>query len=161
MKKIGDIKAGKSEIIGAAGEYFVMAELLRQGWIAGLTPRGARDFDIIATRDGKTIHIRVKTKTANSKLFRWNLRKDDKVFRVPIGKDDFCVLVDIGGVAPNYYVIPTPKVETELQKIRSEWLAGKATRNASNRVIAFELVRDSDWLSKFTGWAALPKAISN
>jgi hypothetical protein len=151
----GDIKAGKSAIIGASGEYFVMAELLRQGWLAGLTPRGARDFDIIATKDGTTIHVRVKTKTADSKLFRWNLREDGSVFRAPIGENDFCVLADIGGPAPEYYVIPTPEVEVQLQRIRREWLAGKATRNATNRVIAFEIERDKGLLSKFKNWAAL------
>ena len=85
----GDIKAGKSTIIGAAGEYFVMAELLRRGWVAGLTPRGAPDFDIVATKDGWTIYVRVKTKTADAKLFRWNLRSDHKVFRDPISESDF------------------------------------------------------------------------
>ncbi len=145
----GDIKAGKSTLIGAAGEYFVMAELLRQGWIAGLTPRGTPDFDIVATKDGLAIHVRVKTKTADSKLFRWNLRQDGRVFRAPIGQDDFCVLVDIGGVAPEYYAIPTALVEDKLQEIRRNWLAEKSTRSPNNRVIAFEFGRDDDWLSKF------------
>jgi hypothetical protein len=143
----GDVKAGRSTLIGAAGEYFAMGELLRRGWLAGLTPRGARDFDIVATKDGLTIHVRVKTKTADSKLFRWNLREDGRVFRTPIRDADFCVLVDIGGAAPEYYVILTPQVEHQLQKIRSDWLAGKATRSATNRVIAFEFGRDDDWLS--------------
>ncbi len=159
----GDIKAGKSAIIGSAGEYFVMAELLRQGWLAGLTPRGARDFDIVATKDGETIHVRVKTKTADSKLFRWNLREDGRVFRTPIGENDFCVLVDIGRPAPEYYVIRTPLVEAQLQEIRRKWLAGKATRSAKNRVIAFELGRDDDdsFLSKFKNWAVLLRSVPN
>jgi hypothetical protein len=53
----GDIKAGKGSIVGSAGEYFVMAELLKRGWLAGLTPRGAPDFDIVATKEDKTIHV--------------------------------------------------------------------------------------------------------
>jgi hypothetical protein len=88
----GDIKAGKSSIIGSAGEYFVMAELLKRGWLAGLTPRGAPDFDIVATKEDTTIQVRVKTKTADSRLFRWNRLKDGKVFRAPIRESDFCVL---------------------------------------------------------------------
>lgn len=157
----GDIKAGKGALIGAAGEYFVMGELLRQGWLAGLTPRGARDFDIVATKDGQTIHVRVKTKTADATIFRWNLREDDTVFRAPIGKDDFSVLVDIGGPTQEYYVIPTHRVECELQRIRSDWLAGKATRRKSNRVIALELDRDKEFLSEFKNWAALPRSATN
>jgi hypothetical protein len=98
----GDVKAGRSAVIGAAGEYFTMGELLRRGWLAGLTPRGARDFDIIATKEDRTIHVRVKTKTADSELFRWNRREDGSVFKAPIGEDDFCVLVDLGPPAPEY-----------------------------------------------------------
>jgi hypothetical protein len=122
----GDIKAGNSAIIGAAGEYFVMAELLKRGRLAGLAPRGTRDFDIIATKSGSTIHVRVKTKTADSKLFRWNRRLDDRVFRVPLSEKDFCVLVDIGGESPTYFVIPTELVEGKLQQNWDEWRRGKA-----------------------------------
>jgi hypothetical protein len=103
----GDIKADKGSIVGSAGEYFVMAELLKRGWLAGLTPRGAPDLDIVAPKEDKTIHVRVKTKTADSRLFRGNRLRDGKVFRAPLRESDFCVLVDIGGAAPEYYVIPT------------------------------------------------------
>ncbi|MGO9604145.1 MAG: hypothetical protein ACLQAT_12225 [Candidatus Binataceae bacterium] len=155
----GDIKAGKGAIVGSAGEYFAMAELLRKGWLAGLTPRGTRDYDIIATKDAQTIHVRVKTKTADSKLFRWNLRQDGRVFRTPIGENDFCILVDIGGATPEYFLIPTPRVEVELQQIRSNWLAEKATRNPTNRVIAFELGRHDRFLSEFkNNWSLLPSS---
>jgi hypothetical protein len=108
----------------------------------------------IATKDSQTIHVRVRTKTSDSKLFRWNLRKDGRVFREAIGADDFCVLVDIGGKSPVYYVIPTVEVESQLQNIRRDWLAGKATRPA-NRVIAFEYDRDDQWLASFTNWDVL------
>src|SRR5579863_1426267 len=133
-----------------------MAELLRQGWVAGLMPRGAPDFDIVATKDGHTIHVRVKTKTADSKIFRWNLRKDGRVFRA-VGENDFCVLVDIGRAVPEYYVVPTRRVESELQKLRIAYLAEKATRSPSNRVVVFELPRHDLFLSEFKNWAALPK----
>lgn len=154
----GDIKAGKSSIVGAAGEYFVMAELLRQGWIAGLTPRGAPDFDILATKGERTIQIRVKTKTADSNLFRWNRRKDGNVFRAPIGENDFCVLADIGRTPPEYYIIPTARVEKGLQQFFTKWLEGKSTRNADNPIIAFKLGRDDHdkWLLPFRdNWKAL------
>ncbi|MFP4642305.1 MAG: hypothetical protein ACLFPU_09060 [Dehalococcoidia bacterium] len=37
-KMTGRIKAGKGSLIGDAGEYYVMAELLKQGIIAALAP---------------------------------------------------------------------------------------------------------------------------
>jgi len=151
----GDIKAGKSTLIGATGEYFVMAELLRRGWLAGLTPRGAKSYDIIATMEDRTIKVRVKTKTADANIFRWNLREDGRVFMGRIDKYDICVLVDLASVSPEYYVIPTSKVEKRLLELRQAWLDGKATRNPSNKVITFMLPQDSEWLDRFKTWAAI------
>jgi len=151
----GDIKAGKSPLIGATGEYFVMAELLRRGWLAGLTPRGAKSYDIIATMGDRTIKVRVKTKTADANIFRWNLRDDGTVFMGPTGKYDICVLVDLAPVAPDYYVIQTARVEKKLLELRQEWLDEKSTRKASNRVIAFVMPKDSHWLDGYKSWAVI------
>jgi hypothetical protein len=54
--------AGEGALIGGAGEFYVMAELLKRGVIAGLTPRNDRSFDILATKFNRTIKVRVKTK---------------------------------------------------------------------------------------------------
>lgn len=151
----GDIKAGKSTLIGATGEYFVMAELLRRGWLAGLTPRGAKSYDIIATVGDQTIKVRVKTKTADANIFRWNLREDGTVFTAPVNKYDICVLVDLSPVAPDYYVIPTAKVEKKLLELRQAWLDGKPTRNPANKVITFMIPEDSPWLDRYKSWAVI------
>lgn len=36
-----------STLLGAAGEYYVMAELLRRGFIAALAPQGVPNSDIV------------------------------------------------------------------------------------------------------------------
>ncbi|MDX1411893.1 MAG: hypothetical protein R3351_07020, partial [Nitrospirales bacterium] len=59
----GKIKAGFGALIGNAGEHYVMAELLKRGYIAALAPRNAPGFDILATNGDKTVKIRVKTKS--------------------------------------------------------------------------------------------------
>jgi hypothetical protein len=38
-----------STLLGAAGEYYVMAELLRRGFIAALAPQGVPNSDIVVT----------------------------------------------------------------------------------------------------------------
>jgi len=58
----GRIKAGEGPLIGNAGEYYVVAELLKRGIVAALAPRNAPSFDILTTRGNRTVKIRVKTK---------------------------------------------------------------------------------------------------
>ena len=40
-------------LTGAAGEHFVMSELLRRGFIAALAPAGVPNCDIVVTDDIK------------------------------------------------------------------------------------------------------------
>jgi hypothetical protein len=42
----GKIKSGEGTLISNAGEYYVVAELLRRGIIASLAPRNAPAFDV-------------------------------------------------------------------------------------------------------------------
>lgn len=39
----------ETSLIGAAGEHYVMAELLRRGFIAALAPQGVPNMDIVVT----------------------------------------------------------------------------------------------------------------
>lgn len=68
--ELGDVRAARIDgrMIGAAGEHFVMAELLRRGFIAALAPAGAPNMDIIVSdRDGgRMAAIQVKTTGAGA-----------------------------------------------------------------------------------------------
>src|SRR3972149_5372159 len=73
----GRIKRGEGTLIGDAGEFAVMSELLKQGVMAALAPRNAPWFDILATNGQKTVRIRVKTKSIEYDGWQWNVLKDD------------------------------------------------------------------------------------
>jgi hypothetical protein len=155
----GDIKAGKGPLIAAAGEYLVTGELLRRGWIAGLTPRGTADFDVVAIKKEWSIRVRVKTKTVNSKLFRWN-RVDGKAFREPLGEDDFCILVELASEhdIPEYFITRTRDVQKKLNDNFDKWLKAKPGRDRNNPVIGIVRGRkeDEEWLSPLKDrWAVL------
>jgi len=53
----GKIKKGLGTLIGNAGEYYVMAELLKRDVIAALAPRNAPGFDILATKGSRIINL--------------------------------------------------------------------------------------------------------
>jgi hypothetical protein len=110
------IRSGEGTLIGNAGECYVMAELLKRGVIAALAPRNAPGFDILATKGGKDVRIRVKTKSEQWSVWQWNAKKDGTIFRHLQTGRDFTVLVDLTVDTSNmkYYIIPT--------NILSDWL---------------------------------------
>ena len=130
-----------SAIKGNAGEFYVLAELSRRGWTAAQTARNTRAFDILARQGSKQVAIRVKTKTHVSTGFQWNAKKDGTIFP-EIGRNDYCVLVDIPEVVPDnsaspfYYVVPTETLNRWLQEDFDLWVNTpgpiKAQRNKDN-----------------------------
>jgi hypothetical protein len=66
-----DYVARSSALAGAAGEYFVAAQLSRIGWNTSLLFGGAPRNDLLAVRDGRAIAVQVKTSSQGGAA-RWN-----------------------------------------------------------------------------------------
>ncbi len=107
----------QTTVIGNAGEHLVVGELLKRGVIASQTPRNLKDFDVIAFRGSNALRIRVKTKSARAKGFRWDANKAGGVFGATSDRD-VCVLVDLKDdqESPAYYVVMTRDLEIELRR---------------------------------------------
>jgi len=122
-KKPGKIKSGLGTLIGNAGEYYVMAELLKRGVVAGLMPRNAPSFDILATRGDRTVRIRVKTKSAQYDNWRWIVKKDKTLFRELSREGDFTVLVNLADDTKDleFFVVPTHEVNEWLRDDFERW----------------------------------------
>jgi len=136
----GEIKRGLGTLIGNAGEYYVMAELLSRQVIAALAPRNAPAFDILATKGARTVRIRVKSKRAQYTDWQWNAKEDGTIFRMlGSGDDDFTVLVDLTTARQelSFWICPTAVVDTWLRDDFAQWLATPGAkgqqRSASNR----------------------------
>ena len=65
-----------STIIGAAGEYHVLSQLLRRGWIAALAPDGAPNMDILVTDENnkKLCAIQVKARRDIGRDKGWHMK---------------------------------------------------------------------------------------
>ena len=120
----GRIKAGEGALIGNAGEYYVMAELLKRGIIAALAPRNAPAFDILATNGTRSVKIRVKTKSHEYSDWQWMAKTDGSVFRNLSRKGDFTVLVNLAMELKDlkYYVVPTHKIDKLLRDDFEKWV---------------------------------------
>ncbi|MGH9776793.1 MAG: hypothetical protein ACRD5I_00120 [Candidatus Acidiferrales bacterium] len=113
-----------SELVGNAGEFFVLGELTRRGWTAALTARNNRGYDILAKKGDEFAAIRVKTKTSISTVFQWNAKSTGDIFLEMSRSRDFCILVEIPAddVGPAYFVVPTKIIDRWLRKDFTEWV---------------------------------------
>ena len=127
----GRIKAGEGALIGNAGEYYVMAELLKRGIIAALAPRNAPSFDILATRNNQTAKIRVKTKSQEYPLWQYSVKKDGSIFRDLSDDGDFTVLVDLAIETKDlkFYIVPTCRIDVWLKEDFKEWIKTPGKNN--------------------------------
>ncbi len=148
----GRVKKGLGTLVGNAGEYFVMAELLRRECIAALAPRNAPAFDILATRGGRTVRIRVKTRSAaKADKWQWTAKADWTIFpELGDADDDFTVLVTLPEDTrerPAYYVVPTALVDDRLRWRQVEF--EKRGGSPENRHRCLILRENVDWLADY------------
>jgi hypothetical protein len=136
----GQIKAGFGTLIGNAGEYYVMAELLKRNVVAALAPRNAPWFDILATHRGRTARIRVKTKSEDSSVWQWVAKKDRTILSFPdeaVGAD-VTVLVYLAMDTRNlaFFVIPSRVINDWLMRDFEDYISvhgPKGPRNPESR----------------------------
>jgi len=127
----GRIKAGEGLLIGNAGEYYVVAELLKRGIVAALAPRNAPSFDILATKENRTVRIRVKTKSQRYSDWQWVTKKDGSIFRELSKDEDFTVLVDLAMETKDlkFYVVPTHQINVWLKEDFEKWVRTPGKNN--------------------------------
>ena len=114
-----------SSLLGAAGEHFVMSQLLRRGFIAALAPVGVPSADIVVTDDigERLCAIQVKTRRAIGSDGGWHMKAKHEAIRWPTL---FYVFVDFGTGAnhpPKNYVVPSLVVADILERSHKIWLA--------------------------------------
>jgi hypothetical protein len=120
----GRIKAGEGTLIGNAGEYYVVAELLKRGIVASLAPRNAPGFDVLATKGRFTSRIRVKTKSEQYDIWQWAAKPDGTIFRDLLEVSDFTVLVNLTRKTCDleFFIVPTYLVHQWLTSRFERWL---------------------------------------
>jgi hypothetical protein len=107
---------------GAAGCYFVAAELSRRGYIATLTVRNAKGVDLLVTNmlGTRTIAIQVKTNQDSGK--NWLLGIDSET----LSADNlFYVFVNLNGLgSPSFHIVESKVVADYCRNFHINWLKG-------------------------------------
>ena len=111
-------------IVGAAGEYHVLSQLLRRGWIAALAPGGAPNMDILVTdaNSKKLCAIQVKTRRDVGSDKGWHMKPRSETM---ISENLFYVFVDIGKQPSDpttTYILPSTVVADCIRLCHQVWL---------------------------------------
>src|SRR5271170_7099563 len=130
----------QSTLLGAAGEHYVMAELLRRGYIAALAPQGVPNADILVTdvEGARLCSIQVKTRRDIGSDGGWHMKGKHEATRA---ERLFYCFVDFGkspSDQPIVHVLPSALVAEVLQRSHRKWLAtpgkkGQAHKDGSMR----------------------------
>jgi hypothetical protein len=151
-------------LIGAAGEYYVCAELCRQGLLAVLTPKNNPLFDVVATSsDGsKSVTIQVKTRSIGNKL-GWKLGIDmtdpDK------SKGQFVALVNLhADTLPDFYIYTRKELASKVSAVYAKYIATPKRDGTPRKPVAFrwfdEVSFVADDHARKNNWAPIHKATS-
>ena len=122
--------------IGNCGEYFVAAELERNGFTVALPMSNTRNFDILAINktNNKQIALQIKTNHTNKRT--WTLCKknenlvDENIYYVFV-----CLNYD---QHPDYYILPGYLVAESIKKSHANWLFDKKGNDTAIRKFSFE-----------------------
>lgn len=114
----------KSTLLGAAGEHYVMCQLLRHGFIAALAPVGVPNADIVVTDEigDRLCAIQVKTRNDKGSDGGWHMKKKHEgIFSNSLL---YCFL-DFGKDTlqkPKAWIIPSKIVAAVLTQSHENWL---------------------------------------
>ena len=128
-----------STIVGAAGEYHVLSQLLRRGWIAALAPDGAPNMDILVTdkNNDKLCAIQVKTRRDIGRDKGWHMKPKHETM---VAEDLFYVFVDVGKQPSDptvSYILPSSVVADCIRHSHRVWLEtpGKGGRRHKDSTV--------------------------
>jgi hypothetical protein len=127
--------SSQSSLLGAAGEYHVMSELLRRGYIAALAPQGVPNADIVVTdvEGARLCSIQVKTRRDIGSDGGWHMKAKHEDIR---SDRLFYCFVDFGKATdarPIVHVLPSARVAEVLFATHRKWLANPGKKGQPHK----------------------------
>jgi hypothetical protein len=120
------------QLTGAAGEFFVAAELARRGWAPSVTPKGVERTDVLAQHleTKRVVALQVKATTTGT---AFTLGEKDET--VSEAENEWYVLVGLtaSNDLPTYYVLPRNHVATLIYVHHRVWLTQSARNGQPHR----------------------------
>jgi hypothetical protein len=150
-------RGGRNQQVARAGEYFVVAELNKQGAFAVSFTGNMPEIDLMAcNRDqSRTIHIQVKTKSGG-RAFQTSIT-EGRLTSPPQAPHDervFWVFVDLGekDKAPRYWIAPDWWVRSDIYQAHRQYLdrhGGTRAKNPTSTHHAIYEERLNEWRDRW------------
>lgn len=128
---------------GAAGQYFVAAELSRRGLIATVTLRNARGVDVLASNASATRTIGVQVKTNQFSKRKWLLHSSAESLKSP---DLFYIFVNLNGLngTPTYHIVESSNVAADIRRRNRQFLKGLKKDGSARKATNMRVFRDEE-----------------
>jgi hypothetical protein len=128
---------------GAAGQYFVAAELSRRGIIATTTIRNARGIDILASNASATRSVSIQVKTNQFSQKKWMLDKSAEAF---VADNLFYVFVNLNGLdaSPSFHVVNSKVVASFIKGSHRKWLSGTKKDGSPRKGTSMRIYQDGN-----------------
>jgi len=112
-------------MLGAAGEHYVMCQLLRRGYIAALAPAGVPNADIIVTDEigDRLCAVQVKSRVDKGVDGGWHMKAKHESI---VSETLFYAFVDFGTdltSAPVSFIVPSAIVAEVVRHSHQLWLS--------------------------------------
>lgn len=148
-----------SSLLGAAGEHYVMSQLLRRGFIAALAPVGVPTADIVVTDEigDRACAVQVKTRRELGSDGGWHMKAKHEQIR---GSSLFYVFLSFPADSsrlPDAFVLPSEVVATILHDAHRAWLArpgryGRPHKDGEMRRLLPDYSKEGMAATHGTGW---------
>ena len=135
-----------NNLVGTAGEYYVCAELCRQGYLALLTPKNNPLFDVVVTSPNgtKSVSVQVKTRSQHNKQ-GWKLGTDITEAKGPSGM--FVVLVNLVlDSRQEFYIYEYAVLSQRVSAVYAAYIAKPKRDGSARKEVGFRWFDDVSFI---------------
>lgn len=146
-------------LIGAAGEYYVCAELCKQGYLGLLTPKNNPLYDVVAVNHSgsRSVAIQVKTRSIGNKQ-GWKLGKT-----IEHSQNDslFIALVDLKETScPDIYIYQYNTLSKKVSECYKTYINTPKKDGTNRKEVEFRWCNEVDIANK-NNWEPIIKALKD
>lgn len=153
-----------NNLVGAAGEYYVCAELCRQGYLALLTPKNNPIFDVVVTNpDGtKSVSVQVKTRSIHNNQ-GWKLGAGMSALQARPGT--FVVLVNLLSSGAEFYIYEYAVLSQRVADVYAAYMAKPKRDGSFRKEVGFRWFDEVSFIEddrqRRNNWLPITRALSS